>query len=945
MTTLKPKDALTLSDLVGSTTLRTYLRNVRDWHGYVRFLGLPDRRDNPDVLIDRLFVEPLVVRRHVSPDEDPSKWLGEAQTIFDVLKVGKPTVLLGDPGTGKSTLLNYLAWLLARPTVDAWSKRMGPWLLPLPMLLRELRLHGVTSFRGLLDAFLGHAMSKPLRKGKYLKNMLEQGRVLILLDGIDEIADIRTREALRDAVVDGVDRYPRCRWLLTSRIVGYDEAPFDSGPKEAKGTTRVGVRRQVSDLAGDGVTVSRQGEMLWERDIGQGADGGPIVRRYIAPFDDARIEAFARNWYVQREAAATRAGVEAAHLVRAVHADEAILRLSRVPNLLTMMALIHRIEATLPHGRALLYERIGEAYLESIDRFRGVYSSAYNLTQKKRWLGRLGYEMQKRRSAHGEGGSGTGGAELLADAVDVLGWLREEMKHGSVSGEMSAEEFLDVVGRRSGLFLPRGEGRYAFVHLSFQEYFAAVALEREVTSLHWARNRTTPLGLERQVLAEWATQSMWRETVAFLCELMADREDWYADVLDTVFGEGFGELEKEVSDATVNLAELLARLVVNPRAGMTGARSAGALVGAVRTALRRELSPTVGSSVGESVVFRSLFVDDSAWNARVLNVVAVEMEREDVRELSLGKTRIANLEPLRRVGPLEALNVRHTQIADVAPLADLRSLELLDVSETQISDLQPLEKLIALEYLDLLGTRVSDIGPLAGLTALTYLHLGRTGVTNIGPLAGLGRLEQLYLGGTAVQDVGPLAKLGNLKRLALWDNPVRDLGPVAGLTELDGLFVSRTRIRDLSPLRGLTKLGRLLLWETEIADLSALAGLTSLWCLAAAGTRVSDVTPLASLRKLRELELGGTMVVDLGPLGNLAELKELDLGGTPVEEVSALGGLRSLKSLNLSRTRVRDISALTGLASLKRVGLRGTRVTAEMVKVLKEALPKCDVLW
>ena len=583
--------------------------------------------------------------------------------------------------------------------------------------------------------------------------------------------------------------------------------------------------------------------------------------------------------------------------------------------------------------------------MESIDRFRGVYSSAYNLTQKKRWLGRLGYEMQKRRSAHGEGGSGTSGAELLADAVDVLGWLREEMKHGSVSGEMSAEEFLDVVGRRSGLFLPRGEGRYAFVHLSFQEYFAAVALEREVTSLHWARNQRTPLGLERRVLAEWATQSMWRETVAFLCELMADREGWYADVLDAVFGEAFGELDKEVSDATVNLAELLARLVVNPRAGMTGARSADALVGAVRTALRRELSPTVGYSVGESVVFRSLFVEDSTWNARVLNVVAVEMEREDVRELSLGKTRIANLEPLRRVGPLEALNVSQTQIADVAPLADLRSLELLDVSETQISDLRPLEKLVALEYLDLLGTRVSDIGPLAGLTALTYLHLGRTAVTNIGPLAGLGRLEQLYLGGTAVQDVGPLAKLCNLKRLALWDNPVRDLGPVAGLTELDGLFVSRTRIRDLSPLRGLTKLGRLLLWETEIADLSALAGLRALWCLAAAGTRVSDVTPLASLRKLRELELGGTMVVDLGPLGNLAELEELDLGGTPVEEVSALRGLRSLKSLNLSRTGVRDISALTGLASLKRVGLRGTRVTAGMVKVLKEALPKCDVLW
>ena len=94
--------------------------------------------------------------------------------------------------------------------------------------------------------------------------------------------------------------------------------------------------------------------------------------------------AFARNWYVRREASASRASANADHLVRAVHADESFLRLARVPNLLTMMALIHRIEATLPHGRALLYERIAEAYLESIDTFRGIESSPHDLSRKKR---------------------------------------------------------------------------------------------------------------------------------------------------------------------------------------------------------------------------------------------------------------------------------------------------------------------------------------------------------------------------------------------------------------------------------------------------------------------------------------------------------------------------------------------------------------------------------
>ena len=183
------ENSLKMSDLVGNPTLRAYLKNLRDWHGYVRFLGLPDRRDKPDILIDRLFVEPLLTRRHVWPDEDPASWIDEAKTIFDILKAGRPLVLLGDPGTEKTTLVNYLVWLLSRPTVDTWTKRMGGWLLPVPMMLREQRVRGITTFDRLLGIFFNHPKSEPLRKSEYLYQMLEEGRALILLDGIDEIGD------------------------------------------------------------------------------------------------------------------------------------------------------------------------------------------------------------------------------------------------------------------------------------------------------------------------------------------------------------------------------------------------------------------------------------------------------------------------------------------------------------------------------------------------------------------------------------------------------------------------------------------------------------------------------------------------------------------------------------------------------------------------------------
>ena len=685
---------LTMSDLVRNRRLRAYLSNVRDWHGYIRFLGLPDRRDNPDIVIDQLFVEPLLTRRYVSPDEDPSKWLEETETIFDVLKHNRYVVLLGDPGTGKSTLLNYLVWLLARPTIDAWAKRIGGWRLPVPMVLRELTLQGVQNFDGLLRAFLGHAMSEPLRRGRYFREMLDRGRAFVLLDGIDEISDIEQRKALRLAVLDGIVRYPNCQWLLSSRIVGYSEVPFDVDSKDAKLGVRTasesGPVEQAERAEEDRRRLLDQPSLLGDLETAKIGDDPVVITRYVAPFDDGRIEAFARNWYAHREAAAGRAGSDASHLVHAVHADDGILRLARIPNLLTMMALIHRIEATLPHGRALLYERIAEAYLESIDRFRGVYSGAFNLPQKRRWLGRVGYEMQVRRFRRFEEGTGGVQAELLAGTEEVVAWLEEEMEQSREAGGMTAEEFVDFVGRRSGLFLPRGEGRYAFVHLSFQEYFAAVALEREVTGMRWARGGSTALGVTREVLAEWAGQSAWREPFVFLFELLAGKEDWHADVMDAVFGERFARVEDRRVSSDVNLAELLARLVMNSRSGIEG-RAAEAVVAAVRPALRRgRVRKYPPEAPG---VFVTLFGDNRGWNGRTLVAIVEQAAALGVRELTLEETQVSDIGPLCGLGELEDLSLRRTPVSDIGPIAGLGALRVLDVSRTRIRDLKPLERL------------------------------------------------------------------------------------------------------------------------------------------------------------------------------------------------------------------------------------------------------------
>ena len=903
--------------------IRPYLANVRNWQCHVQFLGLPDRRDNPDILIDRLFVTPLLVRRYVSPDENPNNWSYEAETLLDALAENSPLVLLGDPGIGKSTFLNYVAWLLSRPAENALIDRMG-WRLPLPMVLRELPVGRVTDFDGLLKAFLGREMSAPLREdgGSYVRQALAKGKAFLLLDGIDELGDRTARENLRSAVFDGMVRYPNCRWLLTSRIVGYDEVPFDPAhsrrdeppfPAEPDGELR------------DTITHGRPREFLTVRKprgplpVKPEFRGGQLPIRYIAPFDDRRIVAFARNWYTRREASTSRASANADHLVRAVHADESILRLARVPNLLTMMALIHRIEATLPHGRALLYERIAEAYLESIDKFRGIESSPHDLPRKKGWLARVGFEMQRRRMEEGH----PDGTSILMDAETVREWLSEEMRRSDADPDTpSAEEFLNVTGRRSGLFLPRGEGRYSFVHLSFQEYFAAFALKREVTRLQWAKGNASRLGFDRNTLTGWAGQSLWRETFAFLFELLASAEDddWHADLLDSVFGENFAKLVGSNSEGVaLNLGHLLARLIVNSRSGLTPPKRMEAIESCVKVEFEH-LSYYLKESSG---IFSILVGDDAQLNAETFKQIEIQLEKA---------------EPRKRL-----LDFRRVQLSDFGPLSSLRALRQLDLDEAGISDLRPLSSLLALESLFLSGTEVSDLRPLSNLFALETLFLGMTKVSDLGPLSNLRVLETLYLSGTQVSDLGPLSSLVTLESLHLDTTQVSGLGPLSSLAALESLHLYRTQVSDVGPLSSLRALRWLDLDGTRVSDVGPLSSLHSLRTLYLNGTGVTDLGPLSGLHALEMLYLDGTGVTDLGPLSRLAALESLNLNGTLVSDLTPLTNLAALKTLYLDGTGVSDLGPVVKLRALETLHLRETQVPRGAIEDLRTRRPELTV--
>ena len=694
-------DNLPEAEIYANPPLRAYLSNVQRRHGYVRLLGLPDRSDRPNVPIEFMVVPPLVSSRPISVDSNPKEWMPQCESLVAALERYGRVLLLGEPGTGKTTFFNYLAWILTFAGGETPSLARFGWVLPVPMMLRELSLQSVTTFNGLLDAFLSQRVGEPLREGDYIRSMLEEGRALVMLDGIDEIGGKEARLNLREAVFDGMRRFPDCLWLLSSRIVGYGEVPFERRPSPRKN----GGSNADSDMP-------------------------KIGKCYLAPFNDGRIKRFAQNWYTMRDKDALKEG-KADELVQAIGKDKALQRLARVPNILALMALVHRNEATLPHERWLLYERIAEAYLESIDMHRGIGGSAHDLPRKKMWLARVGYEMQRQREQAGD-------TDLLVPCDDALHWIGNEMERSKAFVDVpSPAEFLSFVGRRSGLFVPRADDQYAFSHLSFQEYFAAVALEREVTGFKWAKQGCSSLGFDRVSLAAWARQPSWLETFCFLFEMLANRPEWHSELLNCVFGDRFSLLgEMEAGDELFNLGHLAARLVVNPYSGLSAGDRAVAIDRCVRTQIRCSNFCFQDQRHEEGVTDRSLFELLIAGDQGLSDAVMASIRRGwdaatkdlDCRILDLDGANMANLEPI----------------------SDLSCLDVLILNDTNISDINCITKLPNLFWLELEGTAVKDISPIGNLRQLEFLNLERTDIDDIAPLARLDTLDEVLLSYTPV---------------------------------------------------------------------------------------------------------------------------------------------------------------------------------------------------
>jgi len=468
-----------------ATLLRDYCAFLVKDSGQMTIEGVRADMDTAQRRFDleRLFVPISVLPTppDISPD-DPErekkllKWQEEnkePRPFGEVFATNKRLALLALPGGGKTLLLKRLAVAYADPPRRRASIDGLPDLDITPVLIRcrEWREHihrPILTLLNNISDITGQASLAGLNDA--LLPLLRKGRILLMVDGLDEIHDDALRTTFVEHLESFMDDYPRIRLVVTSREAGFSlVAP----------------------------TLARFCE-----------------RWRLASLDSEAITALSEHWHRLMLGDSPAAVAEAKTVAETLLRNVSLRRLAENPLLLTMLLVVKHGAGRLPPDRVSLYDRAVEVLLDTWN------IKGHDRLNPKEAVPQLAFVAFQLTRAGKQTATEN---ELLA----LLEEARENVPQIRRHAQDSPQKFLKRVELRSSLLVEAGRQKeragtvpfYQFRHLTFQEYLAAVAAV-EGHYLDYDKTHTVLTPLKDYLLAE-----EWKEVVPMAAVLARKRAE------------------------------------------------------------------------------------------------------------------------------------------------------------------------------------------------------------------------------------------------------------------------------------------------------------------------------------------------------------------------------------------------------------------------------------
>ncbi len=314
-------------------------------------------------------------------------------------------VILGKPGAGKTTFLKYLA--IECILGEALDK-----LVPIFVTLKDFAQ--AANQVSLLE-YINQQFDECGVSSAQVANLLTSGRVLFLLDGLDEVQE---KDTLRifNQISELSNQNKDNHFVITCRIAAKE------------------------------YTLEKFTEVE------------------VADFDESQIQTFVTKWFKAKDDDLDQ------QFLQCLKENKPIQELASNPLLLTLLCLEFEDAGDFPNDRAELYKRATNTLLRKWDAKRGIQRDIVyhqlSVQRKENLLSHIaittfekGDYFLKQRQVE----------QYIADYIQNL----TEKKADQETLQLDSEAVLKSIEAQHGLLVERARGIYSFSHLTFQEYFTA----------------------------------------------------------------------------------------------------------------------------------------------------------------------------------------------------------------------------------------------------------------------------------------------------------------------------------------------------------------------------------------------------------------------------------------------------------------------------------------
>ncbi|MCA6092343.1 NACHT domain-containing protein [Streptomyces sp. SCA3-4] len=407
-----------------------YAKAVKARYSRMEVFGLDDLGTNEnswDLDTAYLSLEALAPGVH---GQESAYLRPERQRIEEVLASRPRSVLRGEAGAGKTTLVWWLASHAVCRTMPRELKALDG-LIPFVIPMRSLTAQGITTPTPAQLPTIAQLQVDEAPSG-WAGRVLEAGRALLLVDGLDELPQAE-RGPARRWLADLLRMYPDTRCLVTVR------------PLAVKN----------SWLASEGFEELQLLPM-----------SNNDIQSFVAAWHKAaRLECDGYADELRAERERTRLTGLERDLSQEFRRNAGLRDLARTPLLCAVICALHRRRSgLLPRTRWHLYEAALAMLLGNRDAYRRVGSPegiALDVEDSQQLLQRIAVWLVRNGRAE------LSHEQAVRQLESAMRGLRKVREQGT------AEQILTHLLNRSGLLQERAVDSLQFIHRTFQDYLAA----------------------------------------------------------------------------------------------------------------------------------------------------------------------------------------------------------------------------------------------------------------------------------------------------------------------------------------------------------------------------------------------------------------------------------------------------------------------------------------